>query len=37
LKAARLVKNNPRPLDLIAMQNITRAAFSGERSALRAL
>lgn len=37
LNAARLVKNNPRPLDLSAMQSITRAAFSGERSALRAL
>jgi len=37
LNAARLVKNNPRPLDLSAMQSITRAAFSGDRSALRAL
>ena len=37
LNAARLVKNNPRPLDLSAMQHITRAAFSGDRSALRAL
>jgi alcohol dehydrogenase class IV len=37
LKAARLVKNNPRLLDLSAMQSITRAAFSGERSALRTL
>ena len=36
LNAARLVKNNPRPLDLSAMQSITRAAFSGERAALRA-
>ncbi|MHA6769888.1 iron-containing alcohol dehydrogenase [Sphingobium ummariense] len=35
LNAARLVKNNPRPLDLSAMQSITRAAFSGEREALR--
>jgi alcohol dehydrogenase class IV len=35
LNAARLVKNNPRPLDLAAMQAITRAAFSGERAALR--
>lgn len=34
LNAARLVKNNPRPLDLSAMQSITRAAFSGDRSAL---
>jgi alcohol dehydrogenase class IV len=37
LNAARLIKNNPRPLDLSAMQSITRAAFAGERSALRAL
>jgi len=37
LNAARLVKNNPRPLDLSAMQSITRAAFSGDRAALRAL
>ena len=37
LNAARLVKNNPRPLDLSAMQSITRAAFSGERAALRAV
>jgi alcohol dehydrogenase class IV len=32
---ARLVKNNPRPLDLGAMQAITAAAFSGNRAALR--
>jgi len=37
LNAARLVKNNPRLLDLSAMQSITRAAFSGDRSALRTL
>jgi alcohol dehydrogenase class IV len=37
LNAARLVKNNPRPLDLSAMQSITRAAFAGERAALRAI
>ncbi|MDQ0349178.1 iron-containing alcohol dehydrogenase [Ancylobacter vacuolatus] len=37
LKAERLVKNNPRPLDLAAMLNITQAAFSGERAALRDL
>jgi len=37
LNAARLVKNNPRFLDLYAMQSITRAAFSGDRSALRAI
>ncbi|KEY97306.1 alcohol dehydrogenase, partial [Sphingomonas sp. BHC-A] len=35
LNAARLVKNNPRPLDLPAMQSITRAAFAGERAALK--
>ena len=32
---ARLVKNNPRPLDLRAMQAITSAAYSGDRAALR--
>jgi alcohol dehydrogenase class IV len=32
---ARLVKNNPRPLDLPAMQAITAAAYSGDRAALR--
>lgn len=32
---ARLVKNNPRPLDLQAMQAITAAAWSGDRAALR--
>jgi len=37
LNAARLVKNNPRPLDLAAMQSITRAAYSGERASLRAI
>jgi alcohol dehydrogenase len=37
LNAARLIKNNPRPLDLPAMQSITHAAFTGERAALRAL
>jgi len=31
----RLVKNNPRPLDLPAMQAITSAAYSGDRAALR--
>ncbi|WP_116810306.1 iron-containing alcohol dehydrogenase [Steroidobacter cummioxidans] len=31
----RLVKNNPRPLDLRAMQAITAAAYSGDRAALR--
>jgi alcohol dehydrogenase class IV len=37
LNAARLVKNNPRLLDLPAMQAITRAAFAGERDSLRTL
>lgn len=31
----RLVKNNPRPLDLRAMQAITSAAYSGDRASLR--
>jgi alcohol dehydrogenase len=31
----RLVKNNPRPLDLQAMQAITAAAYTGNRAALR--
>ncbi|MDP2781947.1 iron-containing alcohol dehydrogenase [Devosia sp.] len=34
LGAARLVKNNPRPLDLSAMQAIVRAAFAGDRTRL---
>jgi alcohol dehydrogenase len=34
LGAARLVKNNPRPLDLAAMQAIINAAYVGDRSAL---
>ena len=34
LGAARLVKNNPRPLDLAAMQAIVRAAYAGNRSLL---
>lgn len=34
LNAARLVKNNPRPLDLAAMQAITQAAYAGNRAAL---
>lgn len=34
LKAERLVKNNPRPLDLPGMLAITRAAFTGDRAAL---
>jgi len=35
LGAARLVKNNPRPLDPAAMTTIVTAAFSGDRTALR--
>jgi alcohol dehydrogenase len=35
LGIARLVKNNPRPLDLPAMQAITRAAYTGDRASLR--
>jgi alcohol dehydrogenase len=35
ISIARLVKNNPRPLDLPAMQAITFAAYSGDRAALR--
>lgn len=31
----RLVKNNPRPLDLPAMRAITAAAYSGDRASLR--
>ncbi|WP_448664189.1 iron-containing alcohol dehydrogenase [Sphingomonas sp. CJ20] len=37
LGAARLVKNNPRTLDLAAMRSITYAAFDGDRDALKAL
>ena len=36
LNAGRLIKNNPRPLDLAAMQIITRAAFLGDRASLEA-
>lgn len=35
LDATRLIKNNPRPLDLAAMTRITDAAFYGNRSALQ--
>jgi alcohol dehydrogenase class IV len=34
INAARLVNNNPRKLDIDALKAITRAAFSGDRSAL---
>lgn len=37
LTAARLVKHNPRPLDLAAMRTITRAAFAGDRAQLRSI
>lgn len=33
--AARLVQNNPRPLDVDAVERIVRAAYSGDREALR--
>ncbi|HWJ69216.1 MAG TPA: iron-containing alcohol dehydrogenase [Sphingobium sp.] len=35
IAVARLVNNNPRKIDLDAMQRITRAAFSGDRASLR--
>ena len=34
MSAARLIKNNPRLLDLAAMKRITYAAFVGDRAAL---
>lgn len=34
LSAARLIKNNPRPLDLAAMQSIVDAAYAGDRRRL---
>lgn len=34
LAATRLVKNNPRPLDLAGMTMLVRAAFEGDRAAL---
>ena len=34
--AARLVKNNPRPLDVPSMTRLVRAAFAGDRAGLRA-
>lgn len=34
LKAQRLIKNNPRPLDFDAMRSITGAAYAGDRSML---
>ncbi len=33
--ATRLVANNPRPLDVDALEHIVRAAYSGDRAALR--
>ena len=35
LGAARLIANNPRPLDVDALEQIVRAAYSGDRAALR--
>jgi len=35
LQAERLVANNPRPLDVDALEQIVRAAHSGDRAALR--
>jgi len=35
LGAARLVANNPRPLDVDALERIVRAAYTGDRAALR--
>jgi alcohol dehydrogenase len=35
LAITRLVKNNPRPLDLQALRQITQAAYSGDRTLLR--
>jgi alcohol dehydrogenase class IV len=37
LAITRLIKNNPRPLDLPAMRKITHAAFSGDRLSLRGI
>jgi alcohol dehydrogenase class IV len=34
LSAARLIKNNPRPLDLASLQRIVQAAYVGDRTAL---
>ena len=33
--AARLIKNNPRPIDLDSMASLVAAAFSGDRASLR--
>src|SRR5690606_5431137 len=35
LAAGRLIRNNPRPLELPAMQRIVRAAYAGDRAGLR--
>ncbi|MEE6280505.1 iron-containing alcohol dehydrogenase [Georgenia sp. MJ170] len=35
LGSARLIANNPRPLDVDALERIVRAAYSGDRTALR--
>jgi alcohol dehydrogenase len=34
-QATRLVENNPRPLDVDALERIVRAAYSGDRRSLR--
>jgi alcohol dehydrogenase len=36
LGIARLIKNNPRPLDAAAMEMLVAAAFAGDRSSLKA-
>ena len=36
LSITRLIKNNPRPLDLPALRKITQAAYSGDRLSLQA-
>jgi alcohol dehydrogenase class IV len=35
MAATRLVKNNPRPLDVPSMTRLVRAAFAGDRAGLR--
>lgn len=34
--SARLIKNNPRPIELASMATLVEAAFAGDRSRLRA-
>ena len=33
--SARLIKNNPRPIELASMATLVEAAFAGSRAALR--